>query len=323
MTDGRRRQLVPSPLRELPADLVAVVVITLLADIAVLAPVVRSSPVRVVLGFAMATFVPGYAVVSALFPAGTTDDGVDRATPSGAARAMFAVSVTLVVVPGTLFVLSLSPLDIRLEPFVVGLTLLTLGATAVATLRRRRLPPEARFAVPYRRWLGTFRDAMTAGDRAERATNVALVVLVVAGVAGVTYAVAAPSPGEPFTEFYVLADDPGEPEATEYPTNLTRDSPAEFVFVVENHEHERREYAVVVELHRVEDDTVVERDRLDRFETTLAANATWQRRHAVTPTMTGNRLRLTYLLYIGGAPPDAQADDAGQRLHVWVDVRAP
>lgn len=58
------------------------------------------------------------------------------------------------------------------------------------------------------------------------------------------------------------------------------------------------------------------------FETTLADNETWTQQHSVAPTMTGERLRLTYLLYKGEAPPEPTVGGAYREVHLWVNVMA-
>ena len=60
--------LLPSPVRNLPADLAAVLAVVVLTNLAVFLPVVNDSPVRVVVGLVFVLFVPGYAFIAALFP---------------------------------------------------------------------------------------------------------------------------------------------------------------------------------------------------------------------------------------------------------------
>ena len=75
--------LLPAPLRRLPADLAATVVLTLLTLASVFVPVVNETPLRVAFGLVFVLFLPGYAFIAALFPeAGTaTSDG--NATDTG------------------------------------------------------------------------------------------------------------------------------------------------------------------------------------------------------------------------------------------------
>ena len=81
--------LLPSPVRNLPADLAAVLVVVALTNLAVFLPVVNDSPVRVVVGLVFVLFVPGYAFIAALFPeAGEPPTtGADAAGPDAAESA--------------------------------------------------------------------------------------------------------------------------------------------------------------------------------------------------------------------------------------------
>jgi uncharacterized membrane protein len=67
---------------------------------------------------------------------------------------------------------------------------------------------------------------------------------------------------------------------------------------------------------------VLTQQELRRFQPELGHNETWHRQHTVAPTMTGERLRLTYLLYRGPPPAEPSADTAYRELHLWVNVTA-
>jgi uncharacterized membrane protein len=81
---------------------------------------------------------------------------------------------------------------------------------------------------------------------------------------------------------------------------------------------------VVVELHDVQVTDnwtrVVDRQRLQTFELETEHNETWQRQHTVTPELTGDRMRLTYMLYRGAPPATPTTDNAYRELHLWVNV---
>ena len=81
--------LLPSPVRNLPADLAAVLAVVALTNLAVFLPVVNESPLRVVVGLVFVLFVPGYAFIAALFPeAGEPPTtGADAAGPDAAESA--------------------------------------------------------------------------------------------------------------------------------------------------------------------------------------------------------------------------------------------
>ncbi|NHN46440.1 DUF1616 domain-containing protein [Halostella sp. JP-L12] len=341
MTDVRAwKLLLPAPIRSLPADLAAVVGLVALTNIAVLTPVVRETPLRVVVGLPFVLFIPGYAFIAALFPeAGeppvdeddTDADGriermADRGI-DGIERVALSFGLSIAIVPLIGLVLNFTPWGIRLVPVLLSVTGFTLAATAVAAQRRLALPEDERFRVPYRAWLAAGRSELFSPDtRADAVLNVVLVLSLILAVGSVGYAVAVPQQGESFSEFYLLTEnETGELVADGYPSNVTSGESEELVVGVGNHEHEPTTYEVVVQLQRVETTNnstqVLEREDLTRFSTgEIDHNETWHHKHNVSPTMTGEGLRLTYMLYRDEAPDEPTVETAYRELHLWVNV---
>jgi uncharacterized membrane protein len=364
---GNLEMLVPRPIRELPADLLAVTGVVLATDVVVFAPVVSETPLRVVFGLTLVLFCPGYALVAALFPergkravgAGGDDggDGASDADPGsepaadaesvpesartpttgatgggidGIERVALSIGLSVAVVPLVGLVLNFTPLGIRLVPIMVAISVLTLGATALAARRRWALPAEERLTVPYREWFSNARSELfRPATRADAALNLLLAVSLVLAATSVGYALLIPADGEEFTEFYLLTENRSdELVAADYPTNLTRGEPTPLVLGIENNEGEPERYTVVVELQRVErgpnnTTTVLDERELRRFGPRVGANETWTRRHDLTPTMTGDRLRVVYLLYRDSPPSDPGTGTAYRELHLWVNVSRP
>jgi uncharacterized membrane protein len=346
-------QLLPAPVRRLPADLAAVVALVGITAAVVFLPVVSETPLRLVLGLPFVLFVPGYAFIAALFPeAGTFETSEDEAGDEehaddqegidGIERVALSFGLSIAVVPLIGLVLNFTPWGIRLVPIMVSVSLFTLASTAVAARRRWDLDPEDRFAVPWRAWVAGARAELFEPDsRTDAALNVLLVVSILLAVGSVGYAVAVPQQGEAFTEFYLLTEtEDGELVADDYPTEFTQGEGESLVVGIGNHEHEPMQYSVVVALQEVRivnestnnaTDTeggnvsvvVEQEEELRRFQTQVAHNETWHLQHNVTPTMTGERLRLTYLLYKGEAPEEPTAENAYRELHLWVNVTAP
>jgi len=349
--------LVPEPVRSLPADLVAVVVLVVAACLSVLIPGVNETPLRVVLGLPLVLFLPRYAFVAALFPeagasptaeSGTEVDddaaaeSADGAGPipgltggegdrgiDGIERVALSFGLSIAVVPLLGLVLNFTPWGIRLWPILVTVSGFTLASTAVAATRRRALPADERFRVPYRQWIDAGRSELFEPEtRLDGILNVVLVASILLAVGSVAYAVAVPPQGESFTEFYLLTEDEEEDlVAADYPTEFQVGQSQPIVVGIGNHEHESVEYSVVVQLQEVTtegNETVVrERRELDRFTTpAVADNETWQRTHGIRPTTTGEDLRVQYLLYRGSPPESPTAENAYRDLHLWIDVTA-
>lgn len=355
----------PRQLRELPADLAATLALVVATNVAVLAPVIREAPLRVPIGLAFVLFVPGYAFVAALFPeegespvaegdgvggfdGEGEDDGTDavwsRSTRSGIdgiERVALSFGLSIAVVPLIGLVLNFTPWGIRLVPIMVAVSAFTLSSIAVAAHRRRELPADERFSVPYRAWLAAGRQEVVEPDsRADAALNVLLAASIVLAVASVGYAVMVPQPGEQFSAIYLLTeDDDGDLVADGYPEEFELGESAEVVVGVDNDEHRAVEYTVVLVEQEVEvvgngtvgnasgenataNTSLVVRNQneLDRFETRLAHNESWHHPHEVEPTMVGEDVRLVWLLYPDEVPAEVSTETTEYYVHLWVDV---
>ena len=374
MTESRSLvALLPRPVRTLPADLAAALVLVAATNLAVLAPVLRETPLRIPLGLVFVLFVPGYSFIAALFPeAGesptasdsTADDPdsdansgwgsdsrwgsnadetrSDGTGPSGAAtetgrglgrsgidgieRVALSFGLSIAITPLLGLVLNFTPWGIRLVPIMVAVSGFTVAATAVAAVRRRNLPEDERFRVPYRSWVAAGRsELLEPTSRGDALLNVLLVASILLAVGSVTFAIVVPPEGEQFSAVYVLTeDDDGELVADGYPTEFTRGESEEIVVGVDNHEHRTVDYTVVLVEQRVRqagNETIVEEQReLERFETRLEHNESWHYPHEVEPTMTGEDVRLVWFLYPGEAPDAASMETTEYHVHLWVDV---
>ena len=349
----------PESVRTLPADLAAVLAVVGLLLLVTLTPVLNETPLRVVLGLPFVLFIPGYALIAALFPErgsmaekrpdqdGPEDrDGVesdetvghrrsedtieqdpDATGIDGIERVALSFGTSIAVVPLLGLILNFTPWGIRLVPILIAVSGFTIIGVAVASARRKALPEDERFAVPYKRWYrAAIEELFHPNSRADAALNVLLVVSVLLATASVGYAVAVPKTGESFSELYLLTEnDEGELVADDYPEELVEGEPASLVIGVGNQEHRPVNYTVVVALQRVEvannSTTVLEEDQLRRFSPRVAHNETWHGQHQIEPTMTGERLRLTYLLYKGAPPSSPSVENAYREVHLWVTVR--
>ncbi|RJS97631.1 DUF1616 domain-containing protein [Halococcus sp. IIIV-5B] len=331
--------LVPRPLRRLPVDLVVVALLVVLTAVSALVPPISGTPIRIVLGLPFVLFLPGYAFVAALFPeAGRTadpteddesEDRIERAREDGIdgiERVALSFGLSIAVSPLIGLALNFTPFGIRLVPIVVAIGGFTLVAVAVAAARRLALPAADRFRIPLGRWYAATRTEMFDPEtRMDQVLNVVLAVSLLLAVSSVAYAVATPTAGESFSEFYLLTEnETGALTAENYPENFTEGAGQPLVVGVSNHEHRPTNYTVVAQLQRVRvannTTRVLERSPIQRFSPRLADNETWTRRHTVTPTMTGDRLRLTYLLYRGPAPANPTTGNAYRETHLWVNV---
>jgi uncharacterized membrane protein len=332
--------------------LLLVLSLAALTSLIVLYPALDGGVVQAILGIAFVLLAPGYALVSALFPeAGRPLTGGPRSDTnrvSNATSARFAdgerttdsidllerIALSFALSIGVVALLAIGLFVLSIELTQVS-TLLAINAVTVvfsgiAAVRRWRLPVDQQFRVSPGRTIATAAGYVTDADtRGEAVLNVGLAVALVFAVGTLSFAVVNPSQGERFTDFYVLSEDEdGELVSANYPTEFTVGDGKPVVLGLENHEDESSEYTIVVVLQRVEVEqagdgsriSVLEEEELDRIETQVSDEETWQERYMIEPTMKGESLRLNFLLYEGDPPADPTVENAHQELHIWISV---
>lgn len=314
--------------RILHIDLTVTAVFILVASIVLIIPGTNRTFLRPVLAIPYLTILPGYALVSALFPeADGAHTGAASAGTTGSIDALERVALSfglsVLIVPSLGLILNFTPLGLRLLPVIITVSGVTLVFIFVAVWRRAALDPADRFQVSLSGWLPELRGHSWSG----LVLDVLLVGTILLATVGAGYVFAAPGQGEEFTEFYLVTEgDSGTFTADEYPTNFTQGETKSLHVSVENHEGTPARYTIVTRLQRVEQVngslSIRDQAELNRTARIVETNRTWRTRQSVTPTMTGDRLRLTYLLYRGSVPQTPTVDNAYQEVHLWINVTA-
>lgn len=314
-------------------DVVVVLAYALVAEGGV-ASGVFTGPLRVLLALPLLFFLPGYALVSALFPARSqTEDetGMSLSTAlrqpglEWVERGALSLGASLVVLPLVGVALPLLGVPYETTPVVSALVLVTGVGMLVGAVRRLRLPESERVVIPVARWYGELRASTVDADSStDAALNVALAVAVVVSMAALGVGLAAPQDGETFTEVAVLTEQGGELVASGYPSSVTAGEPTSFTLTVENREGEAIDYTSVVVLERVRTSdgsvTVLERSELERVAMSVANGETGQQQVTVRPDLLGEDLRLRVLVYEGEPPAELSAATADNYLTLWLDV---
>jgi uncharacterized membrane protein len=295
--------------RRFPMDVPAVVLILAVGNAVILAGI---DVLSVGFGLGLALFLPGYALLTLLSPRAAGRGGLG----AGERLALsFATSVAL----APLFVLVLTVVigaNITTTTVLSAIDAFVLVSLFLGLVRRLRLPGDERFSPPIGRWLrGVVGSTSTVR---ESPVTAVLVLSMVLAVATFGFAVAVPNEGERFTEFYLLTEGADGPVAGEYPAELTEGGEETLLVGVENNEHQPLRYEVNVEIQRVEsvdgELTVLERERLTDLDLVLAHGESATVEHTVSPSMTGEDLRLRYTLSVEGS------DEPYRELYLWVDV---
>ena len=288
---------------------------------------------RAALGLPLILFLPGYALVTAAFPRTAQGAGPGRRRFAGATEGAlsaverfqlsFGASVAVLPVLGVVHA-AWDP-AYGASALLGGLSTLVVVGLLVGVVRRLRVPPGDRVRFSPGTW--ATRVGAYVGNRPPTdtvlAVGVAAVLLLATGTLGL--ALLAPPDAESFATLEVFAEsESGDLVTDGYPTNLSSGESGTLVVGVENHERTRATYTLVTELQRVEPRNgtveVLETRELDRQRETVAVNETWHSRQVVEPSMTGDRLRLTFLLYRGDAPADPGIDTAHRHAYLWLSV---
>lgn len=313
-------------------DLQVVLAWTAAAAIGVLWVGLPPSPLRLALVLPVVLLFPGYALVSVLYPAGVGSARARRnsreerdASLTLLERLTLSMVVSLVLVPAVGFLLNFTRYGIRLTPYLVAVTILVGGFGALGLLARASVAPQNRFRLSLGigglagTYLSKQRRALQKAEpfvpqtETQRLLNLLFVAALVTTAAGFGFAATTPHAGDDtFTELYLLQQtDDGEYLAEALPHQFQQGQTTPLYVAIGNHERQTTTYTVVTKLGRTE---------LDRFRTRVGAGGTKRVKQPITPTRTGDNLRLSFLLYRGKPPGNPTRENAYRTVHLWITV---
>lgn len=287
---------------------------------------------QVVLGTLAVLFIPGYALVTALFPRSNSGvfavSGTERYEINGEVtlveRFVLAVALSVCIVPLVGIGMNYTPQGIRIGMVIRSIGFITISLSCIALIRRFTLSPEERFNPSVKGLL--FSPVSVA--RQLRTGSIVTILLaggLVLAATGIGFAVVGVDYGERFTEFYLATEDPetGDLVAGGYPDQVTRGESESVQVGISNNEGRTVEYTTVVLLQSISENGEIQAtQRLDAFRVTLEDNETVVRTQEIRPELAGEDLRVTFLLY-KGSPPNAEevgTDTAYRQAHFWIDV---
>ncbi|AUG49255.1 hypothetical protein BVU17_16920 [Haloarcula taiwanensis] len=287
---------------------------------------IGQSPARVVLGLVAVLIAPGYALTALLFPRGSaeSDGSFDNwgGRISTGERCVLAVGTSVCIVPLLgLGVVLISPGETT-GPYQLSIGVTTVVLTIAAAIRRLRVPADESFS-PLR-WMTTVRSkASRPPVRSVPMLRTLLVLGLLLSGTGIGYAAISTDRGEQFTEFALVTEsDNGEPIASEYPSEMALGSSRTVQVTIGNHEGQELNYTVVVIAQRIKNGSVLATAQIGRFRSRVAAGETLNRSHEMSPTLVGEDIRVSYLLYRNEAPvgSNPRPENAYRRTHIWVSV---
>lgn len=288
-------------------------------------------PVRVVVGFPLLFFVPGYAVLAALFPRYDNDPssrafaGVSDGALSTMERTLLSFGVSLALLPLVALALGALGAGFTETSILLGLNSVVLPGITVGAVRRIQGYDSGEWMGSRLEWFSARAARLARRSPADAAVAVALVLVALIATSALGFALVAPGDGESYTNVALLtANEGGELTTSGYPTTLQAGTTVPLVVAVENREDRQVEYTLVGELQRVDRGagslSVVERSEVVRVSRSVPDRGTWRENVSVTPAMTGDELRLAFMVYRGDPPPEPRLDNAYQHVHLWVRV---
>lgn len=300
-----------------------------------------STPARFVLLSPGLLFLPGFALTTVLFPGqplrqesgrqgmsffSTSDRSVvNNSTTTGEApqigiveRSALSVGLSVGLLPFFALVFDLV-LGRVVGPIIVATAVFSAGMMVIGAVRRSNVAEDHRFQIPIWRWVDDAEAAVSDRSLGVAVVNVALAVSIVIALAAVGVAFALPNQGATFTEFAIGSEQDGEFVTDDYPDDLAAGETAEPAVLIENHERESIEYHVVARFERVQDDAVTETEEAGRFTVTVEPGETAIESYEITRSMTGENVRLRFLLYREEPQSNLGNEPAYRSGHIWVD----
>ncbi len=253
-----------------------------------------SGALRIILGLPVALFIPGYVLLSALFP--------NRGGLSNIERIAFSIGLSIAVAVIIGAILNFTPWGISLYPLLISFTIFIVVVVFVAWYRSLQSYEE--FYITLNINLSRWRE--TAGLDKILFISLAVAVLVVLGSIG--YVVAVPKHKQMFTEFYLLSPDG---RAENYPKQVVLGEPVEITIGIVNHEDMVLSYRVDIKGDGIENSQVGIGE--------LVNGEKWQELVSFIPQSSGAEQKVEFWLYRSGeAEPYLE-----KPLYLYLDVTEP
>ena len=250
---------------------------------------------RIVLGLPAVLFFPGFTLLTALFPRKKSLNDIERFALS------FGLSIAIVPLIG--LALNYTPWGIRLYPILISLFIFIFTMSVIGWFRNRKLFEEERIALHLNLKFPSLAHLWSGQSLRDKIITAVLMVLVIGAVGTLVYVAHQPRNVEKFTEFYILND---ASQAENYPGTIVAGQSVKVILGVINHENEATTYRIEITLGGKN------YQQIEPF--ILNVEEKQEQAVTVTPTQTGDKQELEFLLYKGGSP------DVYESLHLWLDV---
>jgi len=308
--------------QDFPPDLLLVLVWLAASIAAIYLSFPNETPLRVVLALPVILVIPGYCLLTALFPKNRDIDLL--------ARMVLSIGLSIAIVPLIGLGLNFTPWGIRLDPIVILLTFFTLVTVIISHYQRAILPIEERFRIPFPEIAGAFRKEFLTkgGKRGDQILNAVLAIAILITIITAIYVITVPREGEKFTEFFILGENR---TAASYPASIVQGQDYPMYVGVGNHEYSDVHYTIETWMLLTEFDNITNSSRIlamdpsDRLAVTLVHNETTIIPYNFSVKKSGYN-RVEFLLFkdiVYG--PELTGNDrinaSYRELHLWVTVQ--
>ncbi len=282
--------------KRFPSDLLILLGWTIMTLVFIFIPSLSETFVRTMLGIPIILFFPGYVLIAALFPKKDDLETLER----------IALSFGFSVAVASLFGLLLNfTFGIKLLPVLLTLCVYIVVLVFIAAYRRKSLPENERFSIPFHRLYEVINDEIyVSNSRADIIFTCILIFSIALAIGMMYFVITTHNIGERFTEFYILGPDG---KAENYSTNLKYNFPAQILVGAINHEFASVNYTV---------QTALEKDILTDTFFRLNHNETWEQNITFIPDKEGENLKLEFRLF-----KEDNFTAPYRELHLWVNAK--
>jgi len=187
---------------------------------------------RIILSLPFILFIPGYLLLSCLFPQNNLNGGLEPVEKIG-----FSFGLSIALIPLVGIGLYYLPFGLRLQPILFSIFFIIVISGIFAIFRWYKTPLQKRFIITL---ILTLPKSKTNLDRI---LSVILFLIVIIAIITAIFVVFSPKKQERLTEFYILGP---TGEATDYPHNITTRQDLNIIIGLINHEHKTMNYTIEI-----------------------------------------------------------------------------
>lgn len=251
--------------------------------------------IRTILTIPSLLFIPGYVLMSALFPKKDDIDGVIRLALS------FGLSIVIILLMGLLLNFTFG---IRLVPILVSLYAYTMVLVFFGENRREKLPEDSKLSITL--CIITYDvifQKLKSKNRVDFILTMIIMFMILLTTSVIYYTVTTPKVGERYTEFYILNS---SGDTNNYPTNISINSSTTLMIGVVNHEYLPVNYTVKV---------ILNKKLLTSEELSLGDSKTWEKNVTFSTKEEYPDMEFEFLLY-----KENNFKIPYRTLHLWTNV---